>query len=35
MNKKSTIINIDEIRILFKEDCGEDGEKFSEKNRNE
>ena len=32
MNKKSTtIINIDEIRDVFKKDCEEENEKFSEK----
>jgi len=31
MNKKSTTININEIRNVFMEDCEEEGEKFAEK----
>ena len=31
MTKKFTIINTDEICSIFKEDCEEDGEKFTEK----
>jgi len=31
MTKKSTIINIDEIRDVFKENCEEEGKKFTEK----
>ena len=31
MTKKSTIINIDEIRNIFKENCEAEGEKFTEK----
>ena len=31
MTEKSTIINIDEIRDVFKENCEEEGKKFTEK----
>lgn len=31
MTKKSTIINIDEVRDVFKENCEEENKKFTEK----